>query len=184
MEPDAATNRERDLITSIEETAPFVRLRPLGDSLDQMTEERYGPRGTPAREAFEAYGDRLARRNEIVHRLTHWLARIPPRWQYAEPEVIEGDIYRFYHGVGHIAECFWADVLDQLLAGRNDRSIGRWLASVGYLTLDGLAFHYFDDAYVPWPREVGTGKVRNWRWRRRQAMRTSNDRTMEDQDMT
>lgn len=139
-------------------------------SFNDILDERYPP-GSPERAEFDALGDRLVKRNDRVRALTGWMGRIPPRWEYAEAEVIEGETYRFYHGVGHIAMCFWGDVLDSLLQESYGRGPTNRLKSAFYGALDGLAFHYLDDAYVPTLTDLrnrSAGRRQN-AWRRRHA---------------
>lgn len=142
-------------------------------SFNDYIDEQYPP-GSPERASFDAYGDALAKRRARVSALTGWLRFIPPRWQYAEPDVIDGVTYRYYHGVGHIAMCFWSDILDALLEESDGRSPARRAKSAVYSALDGLAFHYLDDAYVPTLTDVRAGRagacIGSWRRRRKEAI--------------
>lgn len=138
---------------------------------DEIIDKQYPP-GSPARAAFDARGAELRQRDNRVQALTGWLRFIPPRWEYAEPDVYEGVTYRYHHGLGHIAQCFWSDVLGTLLEGKlPDYSVDAWLGRAFYNGCDGLAFHYLDDAYVPTFTDVRAGIAgrRQASWRRRHA---------------
>lgn len=142
-------------------------LIPFGEMIDK----RYPP-GSPERAAFDAQGEELQRRNNRVQALTAWLRFVPPRWQYAEPDVYEGVTYRYHHGLGHIAECFWGDVLDTFLEGKPaNQSLSTWLSRAFYNACDGLSFNYFDDAYVPTFADVRAhaAGARQTAWRHRNA---------------
>src|SRR5664279_374760 len=89
------------------------------------------------------------KRMERIRKLTGWLNVIPPRWDYAEPDIIYGQTYHYRHGLGHIAMCFWSDILEVLTDEHQPDQSARALAGQAfYNACDGLAFHYFDDAYV------------------------------------
>ena len=142
-------------------------------SFDDLIDEHYPP-GSPERAAFDAYGAAYRRRMDRVCTLTSWMRFIPPRWEYTEPEIIEGVTYRFHHGVGHIAMCFWGDMLESLTEEAYGRGPAGRLKSAFYGALDGLAFHYLDDAYVPTLTDVfagrAGGRMADWRRRRRAAI--------------
>lgn len=148
---------------------------PILRSFDSYIDERYPP-GTPARARHDAAVARLHRQNRIVHALTSWMFAIPPRWEYASRDIIEGKEYRNYHGIGHIAACFWSDIAEGLLFERHDRPIKDWLGGTLYSALDGLAFHYLDDAYVPHIADVRAGSAgrRQTDWRRRHTQAIAN----------
>lgn len=155
---------------------------PILRSFDSYIDERYPP-GSSERVRHDAAVARLHRQARIVQALTGWMFTIPPRWEYASRDIIEGKEYRYYHGVGHIAACFWSDMADGLLFGRHDRPIKNWLGSTLYSALDGLAFHYLDDAYVPHIADVGSRRAGHrqaaWRARRAQTINTARGRLAE-----
>lgn len=145
-------------------------------SLDNLTDELFGPEGTPERERMERYSRNLRRRWRRAERLTSWLRHIPPRWVYATDE-FNSETIKYYHGIGHIAYVFWSDVVEDLdeaaqrLAHRGFKG-ANWKSALAwkfYSLLDGLAFHYLDDAYVPTIADVQqrvAGRRQN-DWRRR-----------------
>lgn len=131
---------------------------PVWRSLDSLIDELFPP-GTPARAHHDQALARLRREGRIVRFLTGWLFRLPLlRWEYTDPKIRDGRVIRFYHGLGHIAGCFWADMAEGLLFRRRQHdSVRSWLGDTFYNALDGLAFHYFDDVYVPTIADVHSG---------------------------
>jgi hypothetical protein len=130
---------------------------PILRSFDSLIDERFPP-GSPERAGHDARLERLKRERRLVRRLTDWLLELPIlRWEYAEPDVFDGEVIRHYHGLGHLASCFWDEVLTGLLHRRYYHSSEAWLLGTWSKTLDGLAFHYLDDAYVPTISDVRAG---------------------------
>jgi hypothetical protein len=103
------------------------------------------------------------------------------RWAYSS-DIIDGQKVEFYHGLGHLAYVFWYDVvedLDEMAYRLSHRGVSGydWLARLRwaiYSTLDGVAFHYLDDAYIPTLADVRARvagqRQMAWRQRHNQAI--------------
>jgi len=118
----SATGPLDEAVAQEAEVAP-ASSRP---SLVAFIDEIIGPLGSPERDEFERHSAHCRRRMAVIHRLAAPLliAFGRPSWE---------DAYGNTHSLGHLAYCWWHDLLD---------------SSSVYAALDGLAFHYFDDAYV------------------------------------
>ena len=129
----SAENSVNDGNEADEDDLPYTPTTSYSDFRDEL----FGVVGSPEREEFEMTSARYRRSMDIRHRLTGPLivAFGRPIWH---------DKYGNAHSLGHIAYCWWNDLLE-------DGSI--------YNALDGLAFHYFDDAYVK-PLGHGLGIIR------------------------
>lgn len=140
-------------------------LRSWSDIID----EEYPP-GSIERRRFDAYSVRVGRIDRLCTWVYRMLYRIPPRWVTWRDEEYGNHTYR---GVGPVVAQFWHDILSQTLHvmdGLDHASPG----DVFYNALDGLAWRFFDDEYVPTWTDVKSGKSGRtrliWRLRRRHAI--------------
>lgn len=142
-----------------------MSLKPLSDLVDEW----YTP-GSPARRQFDYFSRRQRRIMKVTGFVYRALHRIPPRWI-----TLRDDQYGMhnYAGLGPVVAQFWHDILDGLLQrfeGRrgDDKSS---LGDIFYNALDGLAWRFFNDEYVPTWSDVKEGRSGNrrltWRLRRR-----------------
>jgi hypothetical protein len=147
------------------DTARRPRLIPWAEIKDNL----FGPIGTAERAQHDAAVAEISRRNKRNTRLTSWLNLVPPRWIYRVDEV-GGVRYEHKQGIGSPAAVFWLEALEALGNRSEYDSVREWITWSGYHILDAFAFCYFDDAYVPWPREAGKGLRTNWRRTEREAI--------------
>ena len=130
VEPEAAAAETAETGSGVSDG----RLPSAGVSMDELRDRWFGPVGSPGRAEFERASEAYRRRADMAQRLSAPLiiAFGRPVWH---------DRHGNTHSVGRIAYGWWHDLLE-------DGSV--------YGALDGLAFHYFDDAYVmPLRRGLG-----------------------------
>jgi hypothetical protein len=147
-----------------------------------LIDERYPP-GTAERRRFEYFGRRARRMNAITDRVYAWSLRLPFTWATVDDEYFGPMNHR---GVGAVVGQYWADSIRGLLEWfeyRNDPDNRPTLGHVFYGALDGLAWRFFNDEYVPTWKDVKSGKsgIRRWSWRmrRRQAYEVAEHRADE-----
>jgi hypothetical protein len=142
-------------------------------SLSEWRDERYPP-GTPERRQYDYLKRRYGRIMRITGPVYLALVRIPPRWI-----TVRDDEYGMhnYAGVGPVVAQFWSDILDGLLQkfeARRDPTSGHELGNIFYSALDGLAWRFFNDEYVPTWSDVKAGRSGRhrlvWRLRRKHAI--------------
>ena len=95
-------------------------------TMDELRDRWFGPVGSPERAEVDRLTEAYRRRSDMAQRLS-----APLLIAFGRPVWYDGRGNA--HSVGHVAYCWWHDLL-------MDGSV--------YGALDGLAFHYFDDAYV------------------------------------
>lgn len=140
-------------------------LRPLSE----LTDEWFPP-GTAERRQYEYAKRRYSRILSVTGGVYRVLHRIPPRWV-----TVRDDEYGMhnYGGVGPVVAQFWHDILNGLLTRFEERRQPERssLGDVFYNALDGLAWRFFDDEYVPTWADVKAGHSGKdrlvWRLRRR-----------------
>lgn len=142
--------------------------KPLSEVIDEL----YVP-GTESRRVYEYHLARARRIGAITDIAYHAMHRIPPRWPTADDEVMGPTNWV---GVGPVVAQFWFDVLNGLLYKFENRKTPDrdTFGHIFYSALDGLAWRFFDDEYVPTWSEIKAGRgTKNrlvWRLRRRQAI--------------
>jgi hypothetical protein len=102
------------------------------------------------------------------------LHHIPPRWPTAHDELMGPTNWV---GVGPVVAQFWHDLLDGAISATFRRRDGYDFRSIFYGALDGLAWRFFDDEYVPTLSDVrrrkAAGLRRAYRKRRIETIEAS-----------
>lgn len=133
----------------------------------ELIDERYPP-GTQERREYEFHRRRIRRVNSITEKVYDVLFRIPPKWPTGYDEVFGPTRYR---GIGPVVAQFWYDILGGILNSWIDRDLeGKATPrDIFYNALDGLAWRFFNDEYVPTWADVKRGQAgkRRWTWRMR-----------------
>jgi hypothetical protein len=96
-----------------------------------------GPPGSKERIKFDKECERLACKDRWLDRIFGWMKRVPLRQRLKVNE--NGWPENYWYGLGPLMYLFWRTLADE-------RSM--------WGTLDMLAFHYFDDKWVPTLTEV------------------------------
>jgi len=106
-------------------------------AMKEYLDERIGPPGSKERIEFDESVERIKRKDRALDRIFGWMKRIPPHLPADRDE--DGWDYHYWYGLGPLMYLFWHSLADE-------RSF--------HGTLDMLAFHYFDDKWVPTITEV------------------------------
>jgi len=123
--------------------------------LSELTDERFPP-GTAERRRYEYTKRRYGRILDITTAVYRGLHRIP--------------------GAGPVVAQFWHDILNGALTRFEDRREPERSSpgDIFYGALDGLAWRFFDDEYVPTWADVKSGRSGRkrlvWRLRRRHTI--------------
>lgn len=136
-------------------------------TLDSLVDEWYPP-GTTSRRRFDYYGRRVRQIHRVESFVYRALIRIPPRWPTDYDEVFGPTNWV---GVGPVVAQFWSDILGGFMNRFVFRKTeGDWtLGTIFYNALDGLAWRFMDDEYIPTWKDVRQGKAGRirWTWRMR-----------------
>lgn len=134
---------------------------PVLHTFEDILDRKY-PVGSAARRALDERYRRESRILDISDGVYRVLARIPPRWPTAQDEIFGPTNWR---GVGPVVAQFWSDVLDGLLHRFEYRRDADRMTygNIAYGALDGLAWRFFDDAYVPTLRDARRRRARSKR---------------------
>lgn len=103
------------------------------------------PPGTVRRIQFDKMVERHRRKDNLIDRAFGWMRHIPPHLGHKVDDF--GYDERYWYGLGPLMYMFWATLVDEGFYG----------------TLDMLAFHYFDDKYVPTIADIRQRKGRKAR---------------------
>lgn len=120
------------------------------------------PPGSDRRRDYEVRRRRERRIMQVTDRIYATLLRIPPRWSTMDDEYFGKMGWK---GLGPVVAQFWHDYLDQWISAyiRKEQDF-KWGDAL-YSVLDGLAWRFFDDEYVPTLTDVATERLHRRAWR-------------------